>query len=177
MKRTAPAVMVMILTAILPPAKATEKNLDWSLPLMTLDGRKESLKSYRGKVLVLNFWATWCGPCREEMPDFEKFHRAYRKRGVALLGISVDTSSSDVQKFLKDVQVTYPIYRDGPSGPWAKKFSGFPFLPMTVIYDRNGKYVKTLIGPHEFKDLEAIVRPLLETDSQALRRDRRAGTE
>ncbi len=143
---------------------ANKKPLDWSLPLKTLDGKTESLKKFQNKkVIIINFWATWCGPCRSEMPDFEKFYRAYKDSGVVIIGVSVDTSSGDVRKFLGDVKVTYPIYRDGPNGPWAKAYSGLPFLPMTVIYRGNGARVKTFIGPRTFDELKAVVEPLLSS--------------
>ena len=157
------ALLIMGTTAL----AATKKPLDWSLPLKTLDGKAESLKQFQNKkVIIINFWATWCGPCRSEMPDFEKFYQAYKERGVVIIGISVDTSTGDVRKFLNDVKVSYPIYRDGPNGPWAKAYSGLPFLPMTVIYRGNGERVKTFIGPRTFDDLKAVVEPLLSSKNK-----------
>lgn len=154
--------LAVILVLFTHPIMASEKPLDWKLPLMTLDGKTESLRKYKDKkVIIINFWATWCGPCREEMPDFDKFYRDYREKEVVILGISVDTSKEDVEKFLKKVPVSYPIYRDGPSGPWAKAFSGLPFLPMTIIYKGDGTRVKTFIGPRTYEDLKEVIEPIL----------------
>ena len=159
--------IALLMMSTIAPA-ASKKPLDWSLPLKTLDGKTESLKQFHNKkVIIINFWATWCGPCRSEMPDFEKFYQAYKDRGVVIIGISVDTSTGDVRKFLRDVKVSYPIYRDGPNGPWAKAYSGLPFLPMTVIYRGNGERVKTFIGPRTFDDLKEVVEPLLSSASRS----------
>lgn len=154
--------MFFILLFLPSGLKAANRDLDWTLPLKTLDGKSESLNPFKGNILIINFWATWCGPCREEMPDFERFHHDYHKKNVSLIGVSVDTSSKDVINFLKKLKITYPIYRDGPNGPWSKQYSGFPFLPMTVIYDTQGRHIKTLIGPHTYTDLEKIIRPLIK---------------
>lgn len=115
----------------------------FSLPRLTGDG-KISLDSYRGKVVVLNFWASWCLPCKTEAPLLESAWRKYRDRGVVVLGVNSQDLSSDARRFARQVGWTYPLVRDGPGdvlGPYA-----VTAFPETFFIDRKGRVVARIAG-------------------------------
>jgi peroxiredoxin len=112
--------------------------------LNSLDGRAVSLSDFRGQVVVLNFWATWCPSCRAEMPDLERAYQAYKGKRVEFLGISVDTDTRLVDSFVKEVGVTYTILLD-PSNRVASDYAIWA-LPTTYIVDEKGMIVGTPIG-------------------------------
>ena len=107
--------------------------------LRTPDDRLLRLSDFKGKVVFLNFWATWCEPCREEMPSMERLHRAYKDRGLVVLAVSTDSQGANVVKpFIKQFGLTFPVALDpkmtvatGAYQVWA--------LPSTIIIDRQGK--------------------------------------
>lgn len=104
--------------------------------LKATSGKNLRLAEQRGDVVMINFWATWCGPCRQEMPLLEKLHGKYKDLGFTLLGINVEADPSGMAKYLKDVPVTFPILRDGENK--VAKLYGVDGMPSTVIIDRNG---------------------------------------
>ena len=115
----------------------------FSLPRLTGDG-KISLDSYRGKAVVVNFWASWCVPCKTEAPLLESAWRKYRDQGLVVLGVNSQDLSSDARRFARQVGWTYPLVRDGAGevlGPYA--VSAFP---ETFFVDRTGKVVGRIDG-------------------------------
>ncbi|GBC83670.1 Thiol-disulfide oxidoreductase ResA [bacterium HR11] len=136
--------------------------LPQSVPLKDLNGQTVSLDSFAGKALLINFWASWCGPCKEEMPDLQRLYDRWKDRGLVVIGISVDASLEDAKKFVEEHKFSYPIFWDGDDGPAAKAFGGIVALPTTFLYDRQGFRVRRIIGPQSLKEFEAMVRPLIE---------------
>jgi thiol-disulfide isomerase/thioredoxin len=132
-----------------------------SLRLVDLNGHPLRLESYRGKVVLLNFWATWCPPCRAEMPDLIKLQGQYRTKGLQVIGITYPPQKiREVRSFAYSIGVNYPI----GIGTVATKsrFSKDETLPLTVIIDRQGKVHDLIPGillPEEF---DAKVKPLLQ---------------
>ncbi len=106
--------------------------------LADLGGAKWTLKEQRGKVVVLNFWATWCPPCRKEMPDLETLYRQFKDQGLVILAIS-DEDLGKVRPFISEQKVTYPILLD--PGRKVNKLFQIEGIPKTFVYDRNGKLV------------------------------------
>jgi cytochrome c biogenesis protein CcmG/thiol:disulfide interchange protein DsbE len=103
-----------------------------------------SLASLRGKVVAINFWASWCGPCRDEAPLLERTWRENRAKGFVLLGVDANDSSGEARKFMRKHGLTYPIVHDAHGstlGHW-----GVPGLPTTFVVDREGRVVAKVLG-------------------------------
>lgn len=122
--------------------------------LAGLAGNPIALRNYRHRVVVLNFWATWCPPCVEETPSLEKFARQMRARNVAVIGVSVDQDPAALRKFIADYHLSYPMARD-PDQALAARFGTFKF-PETYIIDRDGKVAEKIIGPINWEDPRMI---------------------
>jgi thiol-disulfide isomerase/thioredoxin len=121
--------------------------------LTRLDGPgKLELASLRGKVVVLNFWASWCGPCREETPEVEQVWKQYRSRDVVVVGVDSKDFTGDAKRFMRRYGVTYPVVHDGQGDLWGPY--GVTGLPETRVIDRDGKYVgEQFYGPVKATDL------------------------
>lgn len=116
-----------------------------------LNGREFSLTEFQGKPLIVNFWATWCGPCRIEIPMLNEIHRKYASRGVVIVGISTDEDGAvSVKPFLKEVPIEYVTVLAGTDTE--EKFGGILGLPSTFFFDKTGKQIAKAIGvqPREF---------------------------
>jgi peroxiredoxin len=131
-----------------------------SLP--DLEGREQRLDQWRGKVLVVNFWATWCAPCREEMRDFIATQKTEAAKGLQFVGIAVDQADK-VQNFAKDIELNYPALIGGYGAMELSKTLGNELmaLPFTVIVSRDGKVAHTQLGPLKQAKLDALVAKLL----------------
>lgn len=112
-----------------------------------LQGNIQSLKQYQNKPLVLNFWATWCGPCRDEMPDFSRFYDENHAKGLQVLGLAVDDVAS-MQDFAKEVKVSYPLLSAEVHGMALAEALGNDkgVLPYTVIINADGSVKKVFFG-------------------------------
>jgi thiol-disulfide isomerase/thioredoxin len=104
--------------------------------LTSRDGRAVSLSDLKGQVVMINFWATWCGPCRKEMPLLEQLYQRYERLGFTLLGVNVEEDRNDAEIFLKDTPVTFPILFD-PANSVSKLYD-VSAMPSTVLVDRAG---------------------------------------
>jgi thiol-disulfide isomerase/thioredoxin len=130
------------------------------LTMKTLQGRKFKLSDYRGKVVLLNFWATWCPPCGAEMPDLIKMQREYGSKGLQVIGITYPPQeAAEVRRFIRKLKVNYPI----ALGTQETKalFAQTEVLPLTVVIDRQGnvrELIEGILLPQEF---EQKIKPLL----------------
>ena len=129
----------------------------------TLQGGSVSPADYRGKVMVVNFWATWCGPCRREQPGLERVWREFRDRGVYFLGVNYRDDPSAARAYLKQFAVTYPSIQD-QAGALAFDF-GFVGLPDTYIVDRSGRIRYWGFGAIDEAELRSLVTDLLSEGS------------
>ena len=131
-----------------------------SLTLPRLDGGGNlSLASLKGKVVVLNFWASWCQPCRDESPLLERWQHRIQSQGGTVLGVDLLDLTSDAQSFVRQFKLTYPIVRDGP-GSHRKDF-GVIGYPETLVIDRRGKIAAVLRQPVTESYLNRTVPRLL----------------
>ena len=130
--------------------------------LPDLDGREQALRQWQGKVLVVNFWATWCAPCREEMPAFVKMQHARGAEGLQFVGIGIDDAAK-LRQFAEEIGLNYPALVGGYGALELSKTLGNTLLalPFTVIVDRGGRIVHTQLGPLKPDKLAAIVGQLL----------------
>jgi thiol-disulfide isomerase/thioredoxin len=110
-----------------------------ALAFTGLRGEKVDLASLKGKVVLIDFWATWCGPCRQVMPDVVATYKEYRDRGFEIIGISLDKDQAQLEQYLKDMGMTWPQYYDGLG--WNNKLAqrfGIRGIPHIVLIDKNG---------------------------------------
>ena len=130
--------------------------------LLDPDGKKVSLKDFRGKVVFLNFWGTWCGPCREEMPGMQRLYQEFRGRGFEIIGVNVKDKRPDALAFIKRLQVTYPILFD-PQGQVGELYGAYG-MPLTYLIDRNGIVVARMLGDADWYTPGArnLIRALVE---------------
>lgn len=138
------------LSSASPPALAADaaavgSAVDFSL--RNLDGQQVSLSSYRGKVVLVNFWATWCGPCQVEMPHLQKIYTELSPQGLVILGISADDPKLDaaVKPLVKSKGLTYPILRD-PDTRVVSQFNPSKTLPFNVLVGKDGKIAAVHAG-------------------------------
>lgn len=133
--------------------------------LKDLDNKNVSLKSYRGKVVMLNFWATWCTPCRLEMPSMEKLHRQFKDKGFVVLAVAAGEKAKGVTAFVKEYHITFSALLDTDQGVteeykvWA--------LPTTYFINAEGKIIGKVSGSRDWSAKEATqyISSLLQKDS------------
>jgi peroxiredoxin len=130
-----------------------------SYTIPRVGGGTDSLASHRGSIVLMNFWATWCPPCKEEMPALETLYRAERSRGLVVLGIDQGESNATAGAFARAHGVTFPILVDGDQ-QYASSYVSIG-LPTTVIVGRDGHVVKGIDGAQTLAQFQALVGPLL----------------
>ena len=145
------------------PAAALE--LDRAAPdftLKSLGGKNLKLSEMAGNVVLINFWASWCGPCRQEMPLLEDIYKKYKKLGFTILGVNVEQDSSKARQMLKDVPVSFPILFDTENK--VSKLYDVVAMPSTVMVDRNGKmrFLHKGYKPGYEKDYRKQIRKLVK---------------
>ena len=140
--------------------------------LRTVQGELFKLSENRGKVIMLNFWGTWCGPCRREIPDFNKLHAKYQKDGLEIVGVTLTSGSSkNILEFMKDWDMEYTVLTDIDNNETQRVISiygraiGRPItgIPTTLIIDKEGYIVKGYIGPRSERVFYKDLQPLLSS--------------
>lgn len=128
--------------------------------LKDVNGNTVHLSDFRGKVVVLNFWATWCPPCRKELPDFAEIQSEYGGKGLQFLGIALDDDGlSKVKPFVESAKIAYPILL--PDASLAGKYGEMNVIPVTFLIDRKGVIRAHYVGMRKKDVLEDMVKPLL----------------
>ncbi len=160
--------------AAAPKAESNRK----AAPAFTLkdaEGKTVSLEDYKGKVVLLNFWATWCGPCKIEIPWFVAFEQKYKDKGFAVIGISMDEDGWDkVKPFLAEEKINYRVLLGNDSV--GTLYGGVDSLPTTFVIDREGRIAATHIGLVSKSDYEDEIVQLLEAKRAAVGADSHAVT-
>jgi thiol-disulfide isomerase/thioredoxin len=134
--------------------------IDFTLP--DVDGKKRSLHEWRGKVIVLNFWATWCPPCREEIPLFISLQKKHPSNDLQVIGVAIDTLNA-VMVYRQSVRINYPILigEDDALPLVAQYGNRMGSLPFTVVIDRSGSIAVRKLGMFNQTELESLIDPLL----------------
>ena len=130
-----------------------------ALELLDLKGRKVSLTEFKGKVVLLDFWATWCDPCLEELPDIKALHEKYKDRGFTVLGVSLDVRGKKaVGPFVRENNVPYPVLLTDGTPP-----DGYPVIgiPAAFLIDRQGRIVRQYLGPKSYDEVAKDVEERL----------------
>jgi thiol-disulfide isomerase/thioredoxin len=131
------------------------------LSLTDLAGNPASLADYRGKIVLVNLWATWCPPCKEEMPALETFYRKHAEEGFAIVAVNDGDPTSDVVQFVKDYGLSFPVWLDPTYIATEKKFKT-KNLPSSFVIDRDGQVVLSWVGGINLSTLEKYVTPIIE---------------
>lgn len=136
---------------------------DFSLPNLLEENEKVRLRDFRGKLLMLNFWASWCVPCRDEMPAMERLYRQYRDQGFVILGVNIQDDKKSAVAFVKELKLTFPMAFD-PNGEVGRLYGAWG-LPATYLIDPNGIALARAWGPADWfspkarRLLEALLDP------------------
>jgi cytochrome c biogenesis protein CcmG/thiol:disulfide interchange protein DsbE len=129
--------------------------------LSRLDGSEsQSLSDYRGKWVLLNFWASWCEPCRAEAPVLQRFQQAHQQDGFTVLGVDLDDATDDARAFVEEFGLTYPQLRDG-DGSERRDAYGMTGFPESFLVDPSGRIAAIRRGPVDTAYLEDNVAPLI----------------
>lgn len=133
---------------------------EFSLP--DVSGKPHNIKEWHGKVLVINFWATWCPPCLKEMPEFAAMHSEYSAKGLQFIGIALD-DSEPVKEFIEKMNINYPILIGQDQGTKLAHDLGnvVDTVPFTLIVNKKGQLIKAHMGELHREELLKIVKPLL----------------
>lgn len=130
--------------SVAPEGDAEQRTRIPSLGFVGLDGRAGNLSDYRGKIVLVNFWASWCAPCRKEMPDLVRISKEYASKGVVVVGVAMDVGGLDgVRRFLQEIDVTYPVVI--PQGD-SSALSSIRGLPTTWLLDNKGRIAVIYAG-------------------------------
>jgi peroxiredoxin len=130
-------------------------------PLRDDRGAAVSLDAYRGRIVVMNLWASWCPPCRAEMPDLQRLADAYAGTGIAIVGVNEGESPARARAFADSLRIRFPIWIDAGQR-YGRTYAALG-LPTTVIVDRHGIVARGFDGPLTMAEMEAAVAPLVRT--------------
>jgi thiol-disulfide isomerase/thioredoxin len=151
-------------TAAATPGKASSScdadgTATFDFVLKDQNNQPVKLADYKGKVVIVNFWATWCGPCKMEIPDFVKLYTEYKDKGLVVLGVSVDDTPEQLQTFMREYKMNYPVVQMRPEveDAWGP-FYGYP---TSFIVARDGSICTKHIGPATHDQFESEIKALL----------------
>ena len=137
------------------------------LTLETMDGESIDLQAQKGRVLLINFWATWCAPCREEIPDLKDLHSDLKPEGLTVIGVALDRKGLEVvDPFVEKYTINYPIVID-TEGTVEAAFGPIPGLPTTVLVTPEGQITKRVVGIFPTEEMKPTLQDLLDASGSA----------
>ncbi len=156
--------LIGLVNAFLPESGASQtpekqQSAGKTFELKNLEGETISLEDYRGKVVLVNFWATWCPPCIKEIPDIVKLRNTYKDKNFEVIGIIVNSKEPQVKKMVQDFNISYPVL-------WAdtqviNDFGPIRAIPRTFILDKEGRIVEDIEGMSHYANFEAMIKKYL----------------
>jgi thiol-disulfide isomerase/thioredoxin len=168
--RTAPLVLTIVLASLLVPGAPLAADKTCNVPgkkanlnftLQDVNGKPVRLSQYRGRVVLVNFWATWCGPCRVEIPWLIDLYREHRARGLVVLGVSVDAEVPRVKPFARELKINYPVLIGAGRDDVSAAFGPFRGFPTSVLVARDGTICVRHVGIATKAQLEREITALL----------------
>lgn len=160
MKRSVALIAVLLVVGLTASALAQTGSKAPDFKLKTADKKEVTISGLKGKVVLLNFWATWCGPCVREIPDFLEVYEQYRSKGFEIVGVSLDADGWEkVTPFVAKMKMTYPVVVG--DNALVQAYGGFNAIPTSFFIDKNGVVVKQVTGSMSKADLEAMLKKLL----------------
>ena len=154
-------IMFIVLSMLLATSALAQLKKAPDFALKSADGKTYELSKFRGKVVIVNFWATWCGPCRREIPDFIQLYKTYKVQGLEIIGISVDQDGwESVTPYMKESGINYPIVMQDEKV--VANYGNFGGIPTTFIVDGKGTIVFEHSGVMTRAQLEVRIKPLLK---------------
>jgi len=158
-------VVAAMMIAHSPPAVLGQEVVAPQFALKDVNGRTVRLRDYRGKVVLINFWATWCPPCRAEMPDLVRLQRDYSRHGLQIIGITYPPEKkARVRRFARSLKVNYPIILG--TRQIRARFSLEETLPLTVVINRDGKVIEIISGILLREEFDEKIKPLLMKNTE-----------
>jgi len=157
------------------PPRVTKSSLAPDFSLESIQGETTRLSDFRGKAVLLNFWATWCGPCKIEMPWFVDLQKQYGSQGLQIVGVAMDDASKeDIAKFTKEMGVNYPILIGKESV--GDEYGGVAALPESFLITRDGRIVYKILGLEGKAEIEDAIRKTLNAKPAASQASAASGT-
>ena len=155
----------MTLMSFSPASVLRQETMEPQFTLKDLDGRTVRLSDYRGKVVLINFWATWCPPCRAEMPELIRLQREHGKEGLQIIGVTYPPErKARVRRFARSLKVNYPIILG--TREIKARFSSEETLPLTVVINRDGKVSEIISGILLRQEFDEKIKPLLRKNTE-----------
>ncbi len=141
--------------------KVDAKTANFDFTLKDLSGKNVVLSAYKGKVVLLDFWATWCPPCKKEIPGFIELYDTYKSSGFVVLGVSMDDSTSDVKKFARKLKMNYPVLIGNGREDLEQAYGPLPGMPTSFVISRDGKICGQHTGFLAKEEFERQIKALL----------------
>ena len=154
--------MRLVAAAVAALVLAAPKTADLKFSFKDIDAKKVSLSDFKGKVIILDFWATWCEPCKKEIPDFITLQQKYGARGLQIVGISVDDSMKMAKTYATQMKMNYPVLLAEGKEDVLRAYEPINGIPVSVVIDRQGRIVAHHEGIKSLDVFEKEILPLLE---------------
>jgi len=155
------AITAMCLVASISAQKVEPKAAKLNFSFKDITGKKVALSDFKGKVILLDFWATWCTPCKQEIPGFIELQKKYGERGLQVIGLSVDDTMTLAKQYATSMKMNYPVLLAEGKEDILKAYDPIPSIPVSVIIDRGGRIVARHLGIAEKDVFEKEIVPLL----------------
>jgi thiol-disulfide isomerase/thioredoxin len=143
------------------PCDAASAPANLEFTLKDVNGKNVKLSAYKGKVLMVNFWATWCPPCRIEIPGLRDLYDRYRRQGLEIVGIDVDEPPSTIRPYAREMQINYPVLIGQGRDDVKEALGPLAGVPTTLVINRNGSVCRRIVGFALPSTLEDLVKGLL----------------